>query len=903
MDESLLDILWVLVCSSLVLIMQGGFLCLESGLTRTKNAINVAMKNIVDLTVAILVFWAFGFGLMFGADQQGLIGLSHFFPDVGSGDPWLATFFVFQAMFCATAATIVAGAIAERVRLDAYIFITILVTGLVYPVFGHWAWGSAFGEAGGWLGNRGFVDFAGSTVVHSVGGWVALAAAMIAGPRLGRFDKQGANPIPPSNLQLCMSGLLLFVVGWIGFNGGSTLSLSEDIPGIVANTVLAAAIGASTAWGVGRIVSLNIDATVLPISGALAGLVSITAACHAVSAPQSILIGFIGALCMLLCDHVLVKHRIDDAVGAIPVHLAAGAWGTLAIGIFADPETLGTGLTQSEQLIAQLEGIIACGVWSFGVTYIVLKLWNPKNPIRVSADAEKIGLNISEHGARTPLVELLEFMEIQRHSGDLSLRAPVEPFTEVGQIADSYNHVMLALESATAQTRRILSDIRDGIMTLSRDGVLRSLNPGAAKLLSLEPAVVIGTPIDRALADSGLLSDPTVFLRSVNEKANQTFEVERQNGEDKPSVLEVTTSETLINGEPGVTALVRDITERRGVEEQLFHEKELAQVTLDSLGEGVVTADAAGTITYLNPVAEDIMGIRLHTCVGDPLNRVLQVFDEETDEPVPLDTRHDADGLIRHNAVRLATVDDSVVIVKLTAAPIRDRSFTPIGTVVVLQDVSKARALEQQLSYQASHDAITGLINRREFERRLRELIVRARTDNSTHVLCYVDLDQFKIVNDTSGHNAGDELLRQLSGLLAEGLRGSDTLARLGGDEFGVIFDSCSVVRGVALAEELRENIEAFRFRWRDATFSVGASIGIVAVSPQADSASEVMSMADAACYIAKDAGRNRVHVHQIDDSDTLERRGQMQWAARIQQAIDDDRLRLYYQPIMPINS
>ena len=230
MNKSELDMLWVLVSAVLVLLMQGGFLCFESGMTRTKNAINVAMKNVIDLTLAVVLFWLVGFGLMFGVDYAGIVGWSGFLPDVGAGDPWLATFFVFQTMFCATAATIVAGAIAERTRFDAYIFITVLVTGFIYPVFGHWAWGGAHGGGAGWLATRGFVDFAGSTVVHSVGGWVALAAVIVVGPRRDRFIDGEPQTVPPSNLPLCMLGLLLFFVGWIGFNGGSTWHRREHDP-------------------------------------------------------------------------------------------------------------------------------------------------------------------------------------------------------------------------------------------------------------------------------------------------------------------------------------------------------------------------------------------------------------------------------------------------------------------------------------------------------------------------------------------------------------------------------------------------------------------------------------------------------------------------------------------------
>jgi ammonium transporter, Amt family len=225
MQASLLDTLWVLWGAMLVFVMQAGFLCLESGVTRSKNAINVAMKNLADFTVTVAVFWLMGFGLMFGESLGGWLGGSHFLPHLQVGqDAWLATFFLFEAMFCATATTIVSGAVAERMPFLAYLLITLVVGALVYPLFGHWAWASALGERPGWLESLGFVDFAGSTVVHSLGGWVALAALLHIGPRAGRFvEGRPLKPVPASNLPLAMLGALLLFLGWFGFNGGSTL--------------------------------------------------------------------------------------------------------------------------------------------------------------------------------------------------------------------------------------------------------------------------------------------------------------------------------------------------------------------------------------------------------------------------------------------------------------------------------------------------------------------------------------------------------------------------------------------------------------------------------------------------------------------------------------------------------
>ena len=239
-----LEILWIAVCTALVFLMQGGFTCLETGLTRSKNNINVAMKNLMDFVITMLVFWALGFAMMFGESASGLVGTNSFLFDT-SDSPRATAYFLFQAMFCATAATIISGASAERMRFAGYAAVTVVVTLIIYPLFGHWAWST--GQAGGppgWLAALGFVDFAGSTVVHSVGGWVALAAIIVLGPRKGRFDADGRpRAIPGSNQAVAVFGVMVLLFGWFGFNGGSTLGDMELVPRVVSNTVLAAASG------------------------------------------------------------------------------------------------------------------------------------------------------------------------------------------------------------------------------------------------------------------------------------------------------------------------------------------------------------------------------------------------------------------------------------------------------------------------------------------------------------------------------------------------------------------------------------------------------------------------------------------------------------------------------------
>ena len=458
MDTVLTDDFWVLICAGLVFLMQAGFTCLESGLTRSKNSINVAIKNITDFGISTILFWSFGFALMFGASANGWIGSSQFFLSLDDGSR-TSTFFLFEIMFCATTVTIVSGATAERLRFRSYIIISIILSGLIYPVFGHWAWnGVQSGTVSGWLGQIGFIDFAGSTVVHSVGGWVALAALLIIGPREGRFPLVGAHmKIHGSNLPMSVLGVLLLWVGWFGFNGGSTLALNDQVAGIITNTFLAGASGVMVTLTVGWIIRKQADAE-LVIFGSIAGLVAITASAHAVSAASALAIGGIGGIVMLGVDYLMDYLHIDDAVGAIPVHLGAGIWGTLAVAIFGKEEILGTGLSLWKQLLIQTTGIGVCFLWTFGLSYGFFKLINLFLPLRVTAEDERIGLNVSEHGATTELLDMFRTMDSQSKTGDMSLRVPVEPFTEVGQIAERYNSVMEALQKEAAKTESSLQE-------------------------------------------------------------------------------------------------------------------------------------------------------------------------------------------------------------------------------------------------------------------------------------------------------------------------------------------------------------------------------------------------------------------------------------------------------------
>ncbi len=912
MNNSSLDVLWLLLSGVLVLLMQAGFLCLESGATRSKNAINVAMKNATDFVISVILFWVVGFALMFGESHGGLLGGSQFFTNVGHEAPWLAAFFLFQTMFCATAATIVSGAIAERVRFSSYHFITVMVVVFIYPVSGHWAWGGVLGGTRGWLAELGFVDFAGSTVVHSVGGWVALAAVLIVGPRTGRFVSGVLQPIPGSNAPLALLGVLFFIVGWVGFNGGSTLALNASVPGIVANTILAASSGAVTSLLFCKIYPGKcIDSTLVFMNGILAGLVAITANCHAVTPGDAVIIGAIGALVTIFVDRLLMRYQIDDAIGAIPVHLGAGIWGTIAVALFGDPVKLGTKLDFISQLEVQVLGIVVIGVWAFVVAYVLLSLLNRMFPIRVSVEDEEKGLNVSEHGAVTELNDLMTAMKKQEDSADLSLRVPVEPFTEVGQIASKYNRVMDSLENAIQQTKSIVRDIRDGIITFRENGILTSFNPGAEKIFGVLAADAIGNSFCSMLDSSANIICQSHSIKKDEmsiEKLTRMHksEVIGRRQDNSQFFMELTVTKSLHNGMQQYTGLIRDITDRKKIEEELFQQKERALVTLESIADGVITTTAEGIVKYMNAAAEYFTCWSSKEAEGRLFEEVYNAVDDnkkKRSSSVMSNVLNKHDSIYDTNTYTLVGKNGKEYAVKHTASPIRNRKGEVIGAVVVFHDVTSTREMQRQLSHQATHDSLTGLKNRNAFETKTIELIADAQTEGSEHILCYLDLDQFKLVNDTCGHFAGDELLRQVAALIKAHLRTGDTVARLGGDEFGILLYGCNVDHGREVAENIRESIREFRFPWDGKQFSIGVSIGLIRIEPDTENLTQLLSLADAACYAAKDLGRNRVHIYETNDKELANRQGQMQWVTRIQEALDQDRLRLYFQSISPASN
>jgi len=392
-----INIVWTCIAAFLVFFMQAGFAMVEAGFTRAKNAVNILMKNLMDFSVGTIAFFLIGFGLMFGK-SNGLFGTTLFaLGGVEPGADWNWTFLIFQTVFAATAATIVSGAMAERTKFVGYLAYSFFITLFIYPVFGSWAWGGLL-DGGGWLENLGFLDFAGSTVVHSVGGWLALAGAIVLGPRIGKYGPDGKpKAILGHNIPLAALGVFILWFGWFGFNPGSTTTGDGSIGYIAVTTNLSAAAGAIVAMIVSWIVMKKPDAS-MALNGALAGLVSITAPCDAVSPISAIIIGMIGgALVVFSVLFIDRKLKVDDPVGAVSVHGVCGLWGTLSVGLFNMETGLfcGGGL---KQLSVQALGAGAAFAWAFGLGLVLFYGITATIGLRVTAEEEAKGLDIGEHG-------------------------------------------------------------------------------------------------------------------------------------------------------------------------------------------------------------------------------------------------------------------------------------------------------------------------------------------------------------------------------------------------------------------------------------------------------------------------------------------------------------------------
>ncbi|UQB41546.1 ammonium transporter [Thiomicrospira microaerophila] len=450
-----LNMLWILMAAAMVLFMQAGFTAIESGKTRAKNTINVALKNIMDFIVSIIAFWALGFGLMFGASAAGWFGNTGFFL-LGELTPSDYSLFVFQATFAATAATIISGAVAERMKFMAYALVSLATVILIYPISGHWIWNDE-----GWLANMGMLDFAGSTVVHSLGAWVGLAGIIMLGARIGKFNQDGsANHLQGHNLVLAVLGVMILWFGWFGFNGGSLLEVNENLPRVILNTLLSASFAAGAVLIATLIINGHLRVEKL-LTAVIAGLVGITASADIMTPIGAIFIGIGAGLIAYAFEYLMLKWRLDDPINVVASHGVAGVWGTLALAVFAPIEALPAGSVLA-QLWIQLIGVVSVFIWGFGLGLVLFWTLKKLDWLRVPPEGEIMGLNRYEHGASSGVYDVMLAMKQMVESGKFDKRLEVEAGTDEGELAQAFNQLTEAVDQSIGEVNRVLSRVAQG---------------------------------------------------------------------------------------------------------------------------------------------------------------------------------------------------------------------------------------------------------------------------------------------------------------------------------------------------------------------------------------------------------------------------------------------------------
>ncbi len=477
--------------------------------------------------------------------------------------------------------------------------------------------------------------------------------------------------------------------------------------------------------------------------------------------------------------------------------------------------------------------------------------------------------------------------------------------TQLSRIAIERSRAEDALRESEARYRGLFENVVEGVYQVTLDGELLAANPALIQMLGYESIddLRAAGPTSRLYVNPAERAGLLARLMRDGELVEVEYRLRRKDG----TVIVVSENARVNRDAKGAIVAfegtITDVTERKRAELRLFAEKERAEVTLQSIADAVITTDHDGIIDYLNPIAVNMTGLRASDAVGRPVGDVIKLVTETShkpiEDPIARAVRECAAVTLSDQTVMIGASGEEIAI-QANASPIRDRDGHVAGAVMVFHDVGRERRMKRLLSYQAAHDALTGLINRREFESRLNAALEASRADPAVcHVMVYVDLDQFKVVNDTCGHPAGDQLLRQVTALLQTRVRAADTLARLGGDEFGILLENCTTAVAMRIAEGLRQAIRDYRFVWLDNSLQIGASIGMVEITAATESVAELLAAADVACYSAKDGGRNRVHIYDAESASARHR--EMRWVSRITSANDEGRLEIVYQPIVPV--
>jgi len=490
----------------------------------------------------------------------------------------------------------------------------------------------------------------------------------------------------------------------------------------------------------------------------------------------------------------------------------------------------------------------------------------------------------------------------------------VEGFTdqpELNALSESVNQLFDTLHAKDEQARKreeLFKDLANTLpeVVLVHNEKILFANLEAGKLLGVPPERLIGRDIMDLIRPAYRSRAREIIEQQLKgEKAGVRYELQLIDGEERPRWTEATGMRMRYRDHTVVLTVARDISYRKSVEASLLRGREQAQVTLESLSEGVITTDARGQIDYMNAAAEKLAGTHVEQAIGKPFSEIVKLIDEgdkrDLGDPVSRVLGMGKRVSMGRRALLLPLDGGSEISIDATASPITKPDGELTGVAIILRDVGELRGIAREMSYQASHDALTGLVNRREFERQVNLAVETAKTESTQHVLCYMDLDRFKAVNDTCGHIAGDNMLREVAGLLREQVRDSDIVGRIGGDEFAMLLTGCPLEKGRQIADDVCTSVREYRFVWQDRIFEIGISVGLVEITQQASSLEEILNAADSACYVAKQEGRGRVHIYSARDAQIVTQRGDVHWLRKLQTAIRDSRFELYIQPIISL--
>ena len=527
---------------------------------------------------------------------------------------------------------------------------------------------------------------------------------------------------------------------------------------------------------------------------------------------------------------------------------------------------------------------------------------------RMSAIQARMDSIVNQQNVKTELVVAMHNAARERSIALHRMALMADPFDRDTEYLYFRQMAWDFLQARTALEKMALSAVESEALKVSRQLTQTAV--------AIQEEIYILTSEEKfAEANQRLLLEALPVQNQVLAQFNMLLSYQRQAAREAVTAAELEYQNTfysmiglgLLSVVLGIGIAVAVVRHSTRAERALFNEKERAEVTLHSIADAVISTDALGRIEFMNPIAEQLTGWREAQALGEFINTVFCVVNELTREAIPCHIGDETipnalDAQIHPNGLLISNDGDEYAIEK-SLAPIRDGLGVIIGYVLVFHDVTHSRHLAHQLSWQATHDVLTGLANRREFERVMQQVCESAKGSSKPNALLYMDLDQFKIVNDTCGHAAGDELLRQLAAIIGASVREGDSLFRLGGDEFAVVLTGCPVNRAVVIANELRQSIEDFRFIWQEKPFSIGVSIGLVPITMESEGMAQILAAADAACYAAKEKGRNRVQVYEASDTELSERKGEMRWLPRINRALEENRFSLYYQKIVTVNA